>query len=145
MKLIKEIFDQNKGRYRVRRVHRELINRGYLVNHKKVQRLMHNTGLFGKHPKERYHSYKGNVGNVADNIINRNFNASRPLQKWTTDVSQFNFSCSKCYISPILDMFTNDIISYDLSLHPNLKQITNMLTQAYEKFPILEGLIMHSD
>ena len=105
---------------------------------------MHNMGLLGKRPKERYHSYKGNVGNVADNIINRNFNASRPLQKWTTDVSQFNFSC-KYYISPILDMFTNEIISYDLSPHPNLKQITNMLTQAYEKFPILEGLIMHSD
>lgn len=128
MKLIKEIFNQNKGRYGVRRVHRELLNRGYLVNHKRVQRLMHNMGLFGKRPKERYHSYKGNVGNVADNIINRNFNASRPLQKWTTDVSQFNFSWGKCYISPILDMFTNEIISYDLSLHPNLKQITNMLT-----------------
>ena len=106
---------------------------------------MHNMGLFCKRPKERYHSYKGNVGNVADNIINRNFNASRPLQKWTTDVSQFNFSWGKCYISPILDMFTNEIISYDLSLHPNLKQITNMLTQAYEKFPILERLIMHLD
>ena len=99
-------------------------------------------GLLGKRPKERYHSYKGNV---ADNIINRNFNASRPLQKWTTDVSQFNFAWGKCYISPILDRFTNEIISYDLSLHPNLKQITNMLTQAYEKFPILEGLIFHSD
>ena len=81
MKLIKEIFNQNKGRYGVRQVHRELLNRGYLVNHKRVQRLMHNMGLFGKRPKERYHSYKENVGNVADNIINRNFNASRPLQK----------------------------------------------------------------
>lgn len=103
---------------------------------------MHNMGLLGKRPKERYHSYKGNV---ADNITNRNFNASRPLQKWATDVSQFNFAWGKCYISPILDRFTNEIISYDLSLHPNLKQITNMLTQAYEKFSILEGLIFHSD
>lgn len=68
MKLIKEIFNQNKGRYGVRRVHRELLNRGYLIKHKRVQRLMHNMGLFGKRPKERYHSYKGNV---ADNIINR--------------------------------------------------------------------------
>lgn len=103
---------------------------------------MHNMGLLGKRPKERYHSYKGNV---SDNITNRNFNASRPLQKWTTDVSQFNFAWGKCYISPILDRFTNEIISYDLSLHPNLKQITDMLTQAYEKFSILEGLIFHSD
>lgn len=53
MKLIKEIFNQNKGHYGVRRVHRELLNRGYLVNHKRVQRLMHNMGLFGKRPKER--------------------------------------------------------------------------------------------
>ncbi|WP_425473517.1 IS3 family transposase, partial [Thomasclavelia ramosa] len=50
-----------RGRYGIRRVHRELLNRGYLVNHKRVQRLMHNMGLLGKRPKERYHSYKGNV------------------------------------------------------------------------------------
>ena len=62
MKLIKEIFNQNKGRYGVRRVHRELLNRGYLINHKRVQRLMHNMGLFGKRPKERYLSYKGMWG-----------------------------------------------------------------------------------
>lgn len=57
-----------RGRYGIRQVHRELLNRGYLVNHKRVQRLIHNMGLLGKRPKERYHSYKGNV---ADNIINR--------------------------------------------------------------------------
>ena len=56
---IQEIFDYNKGRYGVRRVHRELLNRGYSVNHKRVQRLMHDMKLFGKRPKEKYHSYKG--------------------------------------------------------------------------------------
>ena len=135
LKEITSIFTEHKGRYGVRRVHQELINRGYKVNHKRVQRLMHNIGLFGKRPKEKYHSYKGNVGKVADNIINRDFKATAPLQKWTTDVSQFNFSWGKCYLSPILDMYTNEIISYDLSLHPNLKQICNMLDKAYAKFP----------
>lgn len=53
-----------RGRYGIRRVHRELLNRGYLVNHKRVQRLMHNMGLLGKRPKERYHSYKGNVADM---------------------------------------------------------------------------------
>jgi len=71
LKEITSIFTEHKGRYGVRRVHQELINRGYKVNHKRVQRLMHNIGLFGKRPKEKYHSYKGNVGKVADNIINR--------------------------------------------------------------------------
>lgn len=68
---IKSIFDENKRRYGVRRVHQELINRGYRVNHKRVQRIMHESGLAGKRPKEKYHSYTGEVGKIADNIITR--------------------------------------------------------------------------
>ena len=64
------IFNENKKRYGVRRVHRELLNRGFLVNHKRVQRIMNRLSLFGKHPKKKYCSYKGNIGKVADNIIN---------------------------------------------------------------------------
>ena len=142
---IVDIFKSNKGRYGVRRVHHELINRGFNINHKRVQRLMYKSGLFGKRPKEKYHSYLGEVGKIADNIINRDFNTTAPLQKWTTDVSQFNFSWGKCYLSPILDMHTNEIISYDLSLNPNLNQIHRMLDKAYSKFPSLNGLIFHSD
>lgn len=145
LKEIKIIFNENKGLYGVRRVHNELINRGFKVNHKRVQSLMHKEGLKGKIPKERYHSYKGTIGKVADNIINRDFSTTAPLQKWTTDVSQFNFSWGKCYFSAILDMHTNEIISYDLSLHPNLNQIKRMLEKAFNKFPKTEGLIMHSD
>ena len=142
---IKSIFESNKRRYGVRRVHHELINRGYIVNHKRVQRLMHEVGLLGKCPKQKYHSYKGEVGKIADNIINRDFSTTRPLQKWTTDVSQFNFSWGKCYISPMLDMNTNEIISYDLSMSPNLEQISRMLNRAFDRFPSVEGVILHSD
>ncbi len=142
---INEIFASNKGRYGVRRVYRELLIRGYEVNHKRVQRLMHEAGLLGKRPKEKYHSYKGEVGKLADNLLNRDFSTTAPLQKWTTDVSQFNFTWGKCYISPILDMNTNEIISYDLSRNPNLEQIHRMLEKAFDKFPDLNGLIFHSD
>ena len=142
---ITSIFEQNKQRYGVRRIHHELINRGFKVNHKRVQRLMHNAGLCGRRPKEKYHSYKGNVGKVADNIISRDFKASSPLQKWTTDISQFSFSWGKCYLSPILDMATNEIISYDLSLSPGMAQIGRMLDMAFTKFPKVQGLIFHSD
>lgn len=138
---IKSIFDLHKRRYGVRRVYQELKNRGY----KRVQRLMHEAGLAGKRPKEKYHSYKGEVGKIADNIINRDFSTTAHLQKWTTDVSQFNFSWGKCYIFPVLDMNTNEIISYDLSMSPNLEQIERMLNRAFEKFPSVEGLIFHSD
>ena len=143
--VIKKIFVENKGRYGVRRVYMELKNRGYNVNHKRVQRLMHDAGLFGKRPKEKYHSYKGEVGKVADNVINRNFSTTLPLQKWTTDVSQFNFSWGKCYLSPILDMNTNEIISYDLALSPNLEQIREMLNGLFAKLPADATPIFHSD
>ena len=142
---IKDIFEHHKHRYGVRRIHRELVNRGRNVNHKRVQRLMHNMGLMGKRPKEKYHSYRGETGRVADNIINRDFSTDAPLQKWTTDVSQFNFSWGKCYLSPILDMNSNEIISYDLSLSPNLEQIQRMLNNAFAQFPSVKGLIFHSD
>ena len=145
MEAIRKIFDKHKGRYGVRRIYHELLNMGYIVNHKKVQRLMHKMNLKGRRPKQKYHSYKGEVGKTADNIIDRNFLADRPDEKWTTDVSQFSLSFGKCYLSPILDMFTNEIISYDLSLHPNYEQITNMLNRAFEDHPDVKGLIFHSD
>ena len=145
MEAIRVIFDRHKGRYGVRRIHHELANTGHRVNHKKVQRLMNRMGLKGKRPKEKYRSYKGEVGKIADNIINRNFKADKPDEKWTTDVSQFSLPFGKCYLSPILDMYTNEIISYDLSLHPNYEQITNMLDRAFEDHPDLKGLIFHSD
>ena len=142
---IKSIFEHHKGRYGVRRIHRELINRGYKVNHKRVQRLMSKLELKGKRPKEKYHSYKGDVGKIADNLINRDFSTKAPLEKWTTDVSQFSFSWGKCYLSPILDMNTNEIISYDLSISPNLEQVKKMLDKAFRTFPDLRGVILHSD
>lgn len=145
MEEIKEIFEYHKGRYGVRRIHQELVNRGYRVNHKRVQRLMHEMGLHGKRPKEKYHSYQGEVGKIAENIIDRDFSTTAPLQKWTTDVTQFNFSWGKCYLSPILDMNNNEIISYDLSPSPNMEQIHRMLEEAFDKYPCVEGLIFHSD
>ncbi len=142
---IKKIFDENKGRYGVRRVYHELKNRGNNINHKRVQRIMHDEGLKGKRPKEKYHSYKGEVGKIADNVIKQDFSTTAPLQKWTTDVSQFNFSWGKCYLSPILDMNSNEIVSFDLSLSPNMEQIKRMLDVAFGKFPNIDGLIFHSD
>ena len=142
---IRETFTKNRGRYGVRRITMTLRNAGTLVNHKKVQRLMHAMGLLGKRTKEKYHSYKGETGKIADNIIARDFHADEPLKKWSTDVSQFSLPWGKCYLSPILDMATNEIIAYDLSRNPTFQQVTDMLDRAFEKFPETDGLILHSD
>ena len=142
---IRSIFAENKSRYGVRRVAAELRNRGRGINHKKVQRLMAKLGLKAIRPKVKYHSYMGTVGAVADNVINRDFSASRPNEKWTTDVSQFSCPFGKAYLSPVLDMFGTDIVAWDLSLSPNFGQTMRMLDEAFAKNPSLEGLVFHSD
>ena len=103
------------------------------VNHKRVQRIMNQLALFGKRPKEKYHSYKGDVGKVADNIINRDFSTEKPLQKWTTAVSQFNLPWGKCYISPILDMNTNpEVLNMLKVLSKTMDQINKQTTEQYD-------------
>ncbi|MCQ2122534.1 MAG: IS3 family transposase, partial [Fibrobacter sp.] len=144
-KHIKDIFNKNRERYGVRRIHATLRNEGMTINHKKVQRLMNEMGLSGKRKKQKYHSYQGEVGHIAENLINRNFVSDGPNRKWTTDVSQFNCPFGKAYLSPILDMGMGDIVAWDLSLSPNLEQTNRMLDRAFRKHPDLEGLIMHSD
>ena len=145
MTKIRTLFEENKGRYGVRRIYQELKNQGYKINHKKVQHLMHLLSLKGKRPKDKYHSYKGDVGKTAENVIKRNFHATKPNEKWTTDVSQFNLPFGKCYLSPILDMYNNEIVSYDLSQSPNFTQTTQMLCRAFVSRPDVKGLIFHSD
>ena len=95
---IKSVYEENKGRYGVRRVYHELLNRGFPINHKKVQRLMNKLSLKGIQPREKYHSYKGQTSRVANNLLRRNFYASRPNEKWSTDVTQFNLPFGKCYL-----------------------------------------------
>ena len=85
---IKTIYDENKGRYGYRRICMALRNEGYIINHKTVQKLMFQIGLRAKRKKRRYRSYKGLIGKVAPNVLNRDFSTERPNQKWATDISQ---------------------------------------------------------
>lgn len=142
---IKLIFHEHKGRYGYRRVTAEMHNRGFILNHKTIQRLMGELGLKSKIRRVRYRSYKGEVGKIAPNIIDRNFTAEAPNRKWATDVTQINIGPVKLYLSPILDMFNGEIISYNISRSPNLEQIYDMLDKAFERFDNLDGLILHSD
>ena len=143
--VIKQIFTENKGRYGYRRITLELNNRGYHVNHKTVLKLMKHCGLKCEIRRRKYRSYKGEVGKIAPNIISRNFKADKPNQKWTTDVTEFAVRNQKVYLSPILDMFNGEIISYNISLHPTFDQTMDMLDKAFVKIPDNTGLILHSD
>ena len=144
---IQAIFTEHKGNYGYRRVTLELRNRGFVVNHKKVQRLMKILGLTARiRRKRKYSSYQGEIGKKAENLIQRQFEASRPMEKCYTDVTEFAIPASsqKLYLSPVLDGFNSEIIAYHLSTSPNLEQVKSMLEQAFtEKH--YENIILHSD
>ena len=142
---ITAIFHENKGRYGYRRVTDELHNRGFNLNHKTVQRLMKELGLVCRVRMKKYRSYKGEQGKVANNELNREFRAEKPNQKWVTDVTEFRLFGQKIYLSPILDLFSGDIVTYTISDSPNLLMVTTMLEQAFQKIPDNTGLLLHSD
>ncbi len=121
-------------------------NKRYVINHKTVRKLMKSLGLKGKQRKnDKHHSYKGTVGKVADNLLKRDFHADKPFEKITTDVTQFNVCDEKVYLSPVLDLFNNEIVSYSISTSPNLEQIREMLSGLFEKLPADARPVFHSD
>ena len=140
---IQSIFIEHKGNYGYRRIHLELRNRGYLVNQKRVQRLMKVLNLQAKmRQKRKYSSH----GKKADNLIQRQFEGSKTMEKCYTDVTEFAIpnSTQKLYLSPVLDGFNSEIIAFNLSCSPNLEQVKTMLEQAFtEKH--YENTILHSD
>jgi transposase InsO family protein len=159
MNKIIQIFYTHKRRYGYRRITLQLKNEGYTVNHKMVKRLMKRLGLFGISPKAKYKSYKGDLnGTVKSQLLNkvvdeekhktyykRDFSTSTVNEKWTTDVSEFHIAAGKLYLSPIMDMDNREIVSYSISRSPNYAQTQEMLDKAFEKYPDLSGLILHSD
>ena len=143
---IVEIFNVHKGRYGYRRVLEVMRNKGYVINHKTVLKLMKILGLKGKQRKnDKYHSYKGEVGKVADNLLKRDFKAEKPFEKLTTDVTQFKVCDTKVYLSPVMDLFNREIVSYSISLSPNMKQIREMLKGLFDKLPDDATPLFHSD
>ena len=142
---ITTIYHENKGRYGYRRITAELRKRNFLLNHKTVQRLMKELGLVCRVRMKKYRSYKGEVGKIAPNLLNRDFRAEKPNQKWVTDVTEFSLFGEKLYLSPILDLCSSDLVSYTISDRPALSMVTTMLDEAFAKIPAETNLILHSD
>ena len=94
---------------------------------------------------KKYHSYKEEVGKIAPNLLNRDFYAQKPNEKWVTDVTEFSLFGKKLYLSPILDLHSSYLVSYTISEHPILSMVTSMLEKAFVNIPDNTNLILHSD
>jgi putative transposase len=142
---ITNIYHENSGRYGYRRITLELRNRGYIVNHKTVQRLMKALGLLCRVRMKKYRSYRGEVGKIAPDLLGRDFETTAPNNKWVTDVTEFKMFGQKLYLSSIMDLYSRDIVSYTLSDRPLMSMTIEMLNQAFAQIPDGQNLILHSD
>lgn len=140
---IEAMYHEHRGNYGYRRITLAL-RKTLMINHKKVQRLMQQLGLKGKSKRRKYRSYQGEVGKIADNLLQQDFHATAPNQKWVTDITELKCVEEKVYFSPIKDLFNGEIIAYDVARQPNVEQITRMMIQAIARLNG-ETPILHSD
>ncbi len=142
---IRSIYHKHKGRYGYRRITLSLRNLGFTINHKCIQRLMQSMQLKSYIRAVKYRSYKGAIGKIADNVLQRQFKADRPNQKWVTDVTEFNVRGEKLYLSPIMDLFNGEIIAYQLQRRPLFDLVKEMLSTAISQLKPDDKPIIHSD
>lgn len=142
---IKTVFERHKGRYGYRRITAAVRQLGSCVNHKTVQRLMGVLGLKSLVRPKKYRSFKGEVGHVAPNQLQRRFAADSANQKWVTDVTQFNVAGEKLYLSPILDLYNGEIVAFETSKRPVFDLVNSMLKKALAKLSPNEKPMLHSD
>ena len=142
---IQAIYDRHKGRYGYRRITATLRRQRSTINHKTVQRLMHELQLKSLVRLKKYRSYRGQVGQVAPNLINRDFDASRPNEKWVTDVTEFKVDGQRLYMSPVMDFFNGEILAYTTARRPLFNMIGSMLSRAFSRLGPDERPVLYSD
>lgn len=140
------IFNENYQKYGIPRITIELKNRGYHINHKRVERLMKKLNIQARPKQRKYRSYRGEVGRIANNLLEQDFTTSTFYEKLGTDVTVFIGKFGKVYLSPIIDFYNREILAYDVSTSPDYRQINRM----FKELKLLHNgklnnTIIHSD
>jgi putative transposase len=142
---IRAVFEQHKGRYGYRRITSAIRRMGSLVNHKTVQRLMQLMKLKSLVRPKKYRAFRGTVGRIAPNVLQRQFEAQGPNQKWVTDVTEFRVGDQKLYLSPVLDLYNGEIIAYETATRPVFAMVARMIKKAMRRLGPDEHPVVHSD
>ncbi|MFM1727153.1 IS3 family transposase [Prescottella soli] len=143
---IVEAFERSNGRYGHRRIHCEVVKAGRQVAKKTVLTLMRTLGFVCRvRRRKRFTSYRGEAGAVAANLLDRDFDASAPNQKWVTDVTEFRVGDRKLYLSPVMDLFDRQIIAYSIGLAPTLELTNSSLRAALATLDDGQAPLVHSD
>lgn len=143
--VIEAVYHEHKGRYGYRRIHKELAKRNIHHDPKTINRLMNEMGIKCEVRMKKYRSYRGKVGEIAPNLLNRDFRADKMNTKWVTDVTEFHLFGEKRYLSPILDLCNGEIIAYKVMNRPVYSLVGDMLEEAVNRIQPGDEVILHSD
>ncbi len=141
---IQAIYDLHEGRFGYRRIALQL-QKTEAVSEKLVQRLMDRMGLKSLVRVKKYRAHRGLEGRIAPNLLERNFTAQRPNQKWVTDVTEFKVGSEKLYLSPVMDLYNGEIVAYQIQTRPNFALVSEMLGKAFKRLQDNSPLVLHSD
>lgn len=146
-KAMTDIFERNYSCYGSRRIHASLAERAMTVSEKVVRRLMKEERLVAATSKRRrYGSYMGEISPAPDNLLNRDFSASAPNEKWLTDITEFQIPAGKVYLSPMIDCFDGMVVSWSIGTRPNAELVNSMLDSAIDKIATSGSApVVHSD
>lgn len=141
------IFERNYRCYGYRRLHASLSDQCVHISEKVVRRLMKQERLVAATSKRRrYGSYMGEISPAPDNVLNRDFGAGAPNEKWLTDITEFQIPAGKVYLSPMIDCFDGMVVSWSIGTRPNAELVNTMLDAAIDKVAASgERPLVHSD
>ena len=143
---IRDAFTDAQGRYGHRRIHTVLTRQGWQTAKKTVLKLMRRLGLVCQvRRRRRYQSFKGEIGRIAPNLLDRQFTATGPNQKWVTDITEFRLGQDKIYLSPIMDLFDRSVIAYAWGPSPTTALANTPLHQAVATLRPGQHPLVHSD
>lgn len=142
-----DIFERNYRCYGYRRLHASLSVQRVNVSEKVVRRLMKQECLVAAtNKRRRYGSYMGEISPAPDNLLNRDFSAGAPNEKWLTDITEFQIPAGKVYLSPMIDCFDGMVVSWSIGTRPNAELVNTMLDAAIDKVAASgERPVVHSD
>jgi putative transposase len=142
-----DIFERNYRCYGYRRLHASLSDQSVNISEKVVRRLMKQECLVAATSKRRrYGSYMGEISEASDNLLNRDFSAGAPNEKWLTDITEFQIPAGKVYLSPMIDCFDGMVVSWSIGTRPNAELVNTMLDAAVDKVAVSgERPVVRSD
>lgn len=142
-----DIFERNYRCYGYRRIHASLSDRSMSISEKVIRRLMKQESLVAATSKRRrYGSYMGEISPAPDNLLNRDFSAEAPNEKWLTDITEFQIPAGKVYLSPMIDCFDGMVVSWSIGTRPNAELVNTMLDAAIDKVAASgDRPMVHSD